>query len=119
MNSYEETLSTLKFADRAHSLMNKIQPNIIGIKNNNMKDSQLIEHLQKEIFNLRAVLKLRKRNFPTETKLKNEINELKNKLNSSSNDSIKKINQLQKELDELKKKYEDKNKENENNLKII
>ena len=58
--------------------MNKIQPNIIGIKNNNMKDSQLIEHLQKEIFNLRAVLKLRKRNFPTETKLKNEINELKN-----------------------------------------
>ena len=78
MNSYEETLSTLKFADRAHSLMNKIQPNIIGIKNNNIKESQLIHHLQKEIFNLNAVLNLRKRNFPTEVKLRNEINELKN-----------------------------------------
>ena len=67
----------MKFADRAHSLMNKIQPNIIGIKNNNLKESQLINHLQKEIFNLKAVLNLRKRNFPTEIQLRNEISELK------------------------------------------
>ena len=77
IDSYEESLNTLQFADRAHSILNKIEPNVLGVKNHNLKESHLINKLQKEIADLRAILKLRQRNFPSEIKLRNELIDLK------------------------------------------
>lgn len=68
MSSYDETLSTLKFADRAHSLLSKIEPNKILSTNGNSESADsvnniiIIDKLTKEVNELRQLLNIRQRN---------------------------------------------------------
>jgi hypothetical protein len=54
--NFEESLSTLKFSDRAKSIMQKAEPNYIQ-----GNDENLIKKLNDEINNLKAILNLRRK----------------------------------------------------------
>ena len=51
MESIEETISTLKFADRAKCVMQRVKKNEI-----NAKDDALVQKLQKEVLYLKELL---------------------------------------------------------------
>lgn len=56
IDSIEETISTLKFADRAKCVMQRVRRNEI-----NAKDDALVQKLQREVQYLKELLTLRKR----------------------------------------------------------
>lgn len=56
IDNIEETISTLKFADRAKQVMTRVKANEI-----NTMDDALVQKLQREVQNLREVLNLRKK----------------------------------------------------------
>ena len=72
LSSYDETISTLKFADRAHSLFTKLEinTNVAGIKGLTMSNVNLdnknsgiiIDKLTKEVNELKQLLNIRQRN---------------------------------------------------------
>lgn len=59
-DNYEESLSTLKFADRAHSVMSKVEVNDIAIEGNYSQSENLtIKKLAQEVTELKQLLALR------------------------------------------------------------
>lgn len=81
INSSDESISTLKFADRAHSVFCKVEPNEITL---GVEGSQkLIKKLTSELSNLKEVLKRKKRNMNSDPerdeliRLREENDELK------------------------------------------
>ena len=72
LSSYDETISTLKFADRAHSLFTKLEinTNVAGIKGltisnvnlDNKNSGIIIDKLTKEVNELKQLLNIRQRN---------------------------------------------------------
>ena len=120
----DETYHTLKFADRAHSIMVKITPNQVGINkgsDNNKKLEELYEYKKnKEIEKLKGelmgfkklmVLKENKNNLQEQfLNLKKENNQLKNTLKKINNidvynNMIRENKKLKKELKDLKIDY--------------
>jgi len=59
--SIEETISTLKFADRAKLVTVVARPNQV-----NFNDDILVQKLQKEVQSLRELLAMRNRSLPTD-----------------------------------------------------
>jgi hypothetical protein len=55
IENIEETISTLKFADRANSVMQRVKRNEI-----NAKDDALVQKLQREVQYLRELLQMRR-----------------------------------------------------------
>ena len=124
-NNIDETFHTLKFADRAHSIMIKISPNqlVLNNINNNEYDfaygyrkNKEIEKLKEELSGLKNLvyLKENKNSFNSIQEqflsLKKENNELKKSLEKINNINsfhkiIKENNKLKKELNDLKKDY--------------
>ena len=116
----DETFHTLKFADRAHNIMIKVNPNQIslqGINNNNYNDiydfsfrkNREIEELKGEVSGLRNLISIRDNNNNLQKKfisLKKENNKLKkileklNGINGFTN-IIKENKKLKKELKDL------------------
>ena len=70
---FDETLNTLKFADRAHEVMTKVAPNKIFIESKNEKK---ILKLSKEVADLKELLNLREKRG-TLNPMQNEILKLK------------------------------------------
>ena len=62
IENIEETISTMKFADRAKQIMTNAKVNEI-----NAQDDALIQKLQKEVQNLRELLNMRRRMKGTDT----------------------------------------------------
>lgn len=58
LNNHDETLSTLKFADRAKEIMFKVTANEI-----NANDDALISRLRQEIQHLRDILNLKRKGY--------------------------------------------------------
>jgi kinesin family protein 3/17 len=58
MESIEETISTLKFADRAKCVMQRVKKNEI-----NAKDDALVQKLQKEVLYLKELLQMKRQGF--------------------------------------------------------
>ncbi|CDW83904.1 kinesin motor domain containing protein [Stylonychia lemnae] len=56
LESIEETISTLKFADRAKCVMQRVKKNEI-----NAKDDALVQKLQKEVHHLKELLQLKRK----------------------------------------------------------
>jgi hypothetical protein len=116
----DETFHTLKFADRAHNIMIKVNPNQIslqGINNNNYNDiydfsfrkNREIEELKGEVSGLRNLISIRDNKNNLQKKfisLKKENNKLKkileklNGINGFTN-IIKENKKLKKELKDL------------------
>ena len=120
----DETYHTLKFADRAHSIMVKITPNQVGINkgnDNNKKFEELygykknkeIEKLKGELMGFKKlmVLKENKNNLQEQfLNLKKENNKLKSTLKKINNldvynNMIRENKKLKKELNDLKIDY--------------
>jgi hypothetical protein len=75
--NFEETLSTLKFADRAHSVMAKISPSDINISDNyTNEDNAMIKKLTNELNEMKQLLNLRVKRGTIEP-LQKEIMKLK------------------------------------------
>lgn len=55
IEAIDETISTLKFADRAKSVMQRVKRNEI-----NAKDDALVQKLQREVQYLKELLQMRK-----------------------------------------------------------
>ena len=85
--NFEETINTLKFADRAHEVMTKVSPNKIVIDSKN--DNKILK-LSQEIADLKGLLNLREKRGtlnPVQTeiiKLKKENQELKKMIGENS-----------------------------------
>ena len=76
-SNFEETLSTLKFADRAHSVMAKISPSDINISDNyTNEDNAMIKKLTNELNEVKQLLNLRVKRGTIEP-LQKEIMKLK------------------------------------------
>ena len=119
----DETYHTLKFADRAHSIMVKINPNQIGINagnNNNIledfyghKKDKEIEKLKEELMGFKKLIHLKenKNNLQEQfLNLKKENKKLKKTLEKINNidvfnNMIKENTKLKKELNDLKIDY--------------
>jgi kinesin family protein 11 len=120
----DETYHTLKFADRAHSIMVKITPNQVGINkgnDNNKKFEELygykknkeIEKLKGELMGFKKlmILKENKNNLQEQfLNLKKENNKLKSTLKKINNidiynNMIRENKKLKKELNDLKIDY--------------
>ena len=120
----DETYHTLKFADRAHSIMVKITPNQVGINkgnDNNKKFEELygykknkeIEKLKGELMGFKKlmVLKENKNNLQEQfLNLKKENNKLKSTLKKINNidvynNMIRENKKLKKELNDVKIDY--------------
>ena len=120
----EETFHTLKFADRAHSIMVKINPNHISVnKGNNINENIMnfygykkdkeIEKLKSELMGFKKLIHLKenKNNLQEQfLDLKKENNQLKKTLEKINNinvfnNMIKENQKLKKELNDLKIDY--------------
>lgn len=93
INNADETISTLKFADRAHSVFCRVEPNEIslGVEGNR----NLIKKLTTELSELKEVLKFRNKNLLYEpykkelTRLRVENDEFKRYV--MNNDPLKRL----------------------------
>ena len=91
-DNYEESLSTLKFADRAHSVMSKVVTNEIDDINT---DSNIVKKLSNELNELKQILSIRTKRGTLEPvqrelmKLREENNQLKKYFNG--NDAVQKL----------------------------
>ena len=95
-DNYEESLSTLKFADRAHSVMSKVNINEIrDLERSNKFDSNTVKKLSNELNELKQILQLRTKRGTLDPmqrelmKLREENYQLKKYLNS--NDTMKRL----------------------------
>ena len=115
--NFEETISTLKFADRAHSIMTKVSMN----KLNNLDDGYKYREFNKiceELSQLKQLLNIRKKRGTLEPiqeellKLKDENTQLKKYLGGGSN--IDRIRELMDENKNLRKEIKSLNVINKN-----
>ena len=103
--NFEETVSTLKFADRAHSIMTKVSMNQLGKDDGN--NSKEFNKICDELFQLKQLLNIRKKRGTLEPiqeellKLKDENTQLKKCLGGGNN--VNRIQQLIAENNSLKK----------------
>ena len=103
--NFEETVSTLKFADRAHSIMTKVSMNQLGKDDGNK--SKEFNKICDELFQLKQLLNIRKKRGTLEPiqeellKLKDENTQLKKCLGGGNN--VNRIQQLIAENNSLKK----------------
>ena len=103
--NFEETVSTLKFADRAHSIMTKVSMNQLGKDDGNK--SKEFNKICDELFQLKQLLNIRKKRGTLEPiqeellKLKDENAQLKKCLGGGNN--VNRIQQLIVENNNLKK----------------
>ena len=116
--NFDETLNTLKFADRAHEVMTKVTPNKIVIDS---KNEQKILKLSQEVTELKEILNLREKRGtlnPMQTeiiKLKKENQELKKILGGKS--MIEDYKKLKIENDNLKNEIKNLSFDKKNNKK--
>ena len=115
--NYDETLSTLKFADRAHSIVTKISMNKLDNKN----ESKEFYKIYNELAQLKQLLNIRKKRGTLEPiqeeffKLKDENALLKKNLGGDNN--LERIKELMNENKNLRKEIKNLNEQNRN-LKI-
>ena len=113
-DSFNETINTLKFADRAHEVMTVVAPNEITSEDIfDEENKNQINKLYKEISGLKQLLLLREKRGNLNTlqaeflKLKKENSQLKKYIGGENNINmfeklIKENNNLKKEIKELK-----------------
>ena len=122
--NFEETVSTLKFADRAHSIMSQVSKNQLSNQDDDIRTKEY-NKLAEELFKLKQLLNIRKKRGTLEPiqeeliKLKDENSQLKKYLGENN---VNKIQELIKENNSLKKeikslKIMNKNLKNEINSK--
>ena len=115
--NFEETLSTLKFADRAHSIMTKVSMNKLSNKDEGFKSKEF-NKICDELFQLKQLLNIRRKRGTLEPiqeellKLKDENTQLKKYLGGASN--IDRIKELMTENKNLKKEIKNLNELNKN-----
>ena len=123
--NFEETISTLKFADRAHSIMSKVSMNQLNSKEDGL-NSKEFNKICDELFQLKQLLNIRKKRGTLEPiqeellKLKDENTQLKKCLGGENSanriqELIAENNSLRKEIKNLKNM--NKNLKNEINSK--
>ena len=126
-DNFEETISTLKFADRAHSIMTKVSMNQLSSKDDGFKSKEF-NKICEELFQLKQLLNIRKKRGTLEPiqeellKLKDENQQLKKYLGGENNvnriqELITENNNLRKEIKNLMEK--NKSLKNEINSKPI
>ena len=115
--NFDETLSTLKFADRAHSIMTKVSMNKLSNKDEGFKSKEF-NKICDELFQLKQLLNIRRKRGTLEPiqeellKLKDENTQLKKYLGGASN--IDRIKELMAENKNLKKEIKNLNELNKN-----
>ena len=115
--NFEETISTLKFADRAHSVMTKVSMNKLGGKDEGF-NSKEFNKICDELFQLKQLLNIRKKRGTLEPiqeellKLKDENQQLKKYLGGGS--SVDRIKELMDENKNLRKEIKTLNEINKN-----
>ena len=115
--NFDETLSTLKFADRAHSIMTKVSMNKLSNKDEGFKSKEF-NKICDELFQLKQLLNIRRKRGTLEPiqeellKLKDENTQLKKYLGGASN--IDRIKELMAENKYLKKEIKNLNELNKN-----
>ena len=104
--NFEETLSTLKFADRAHSIMSEVSMNQLDNKDDSF-NSKEFNKIREELFQLKQLLNIRRKRGTLEPiqeellKLKDENTQLKKFLGGENN--VNKIQELIIENNNLRK----------------
>mgnify|MGYP002624649274 CR=1 FL=1 len=104
--NFEETISTLKFADRAHSITSKVSMNQLTSKDEGYKSKEF-NKICDELFQLKQLLNIRKKRGTLEPiqeellKLKDENSQLKKYLGGGKN--VNRIQQLIEENKNLRK----------------
>ena len=104
--NFEETISTLKFADRAHSIMSRVSMNKLTEKDEGFKSKEF-NKICDELFQLKQLLNIRKKRGTLEPiqeellKLKDENSQLKKCLGGVNN--VNRIQQLIAENNSLRK----------------
>ena len=86
---YEESINTLKYAERAKMVKNKLIPNIKEIDHNEMKYKEIIELLKEEISSLKKQLEVNKDTTKERASLEEEL--LQDKLRTSPNSEDNKV----------------------------
>ena len=115
--NFEETISTLKFADRAHSIMTKVSMNKLNNLDEGFKSKEFTK-ICEELFQLKQLLNIRKKRGTLEPiqeellKLKDENTQLKKYLGGGSN--IDRIRELMDENKNLRKEIKSLNEINKN-----
>ena len=115
--NFDETISTLKFADRAHSVMSKVSMNKLGNKDDGFKSKEF-NKICDELFQLKQLLNIRKKRGTLEPiqeellKLKDENQQLKKYLGGGS--SVDRIKELMDENKNLRKEIKTLNEINKN-----
>ena len=105
-DNFEETISTLKFADRAHSIMTKVSMNQLSSKDDGFKSKEF-NKICEELFQLKQLLNIRKKRGTLEPiqeellKLKDENQQLKKYLGGENN--VNRIKELITENNNLRK----------------
>ena len=105
-DNFEETISTLKFADRAHSITSKVSMNQLSSKDDGYKSKEF-NKICDELFQLKQLLNIRKKRGTLEPiqeellKLKDENSQLKKYLGGGKN--VNRIQQLIEENKNLRK----------------
>ena len=104
--NFEETISTLKFADRAHSIMSEVSMNQLENKDESVNNKEF-NKLRDELFQLKQLLNIRRKRGTLEPiqeellKLKDENTQLKKFLGGENN--VNKIQELMIENNNLRK----------------
>ena len=125
-DNFEETISTLKFADRAHSIMTEVSMN--QLNNDDVIKSKEFNKICDELFQLKQLLNIRKKRGTLEPiqeellKLKDENSQLRKCLGGENN--VNRIQELITENNNLKKEIKNlknlnKNLKNEINSKPV
>jgi len=115
--NFEETLSTLKFADRAHSIMTKVSMNKLNDLEPELKSKEF-NKICEELSQLKQLLNIRKKRGTLEPiqeqllKLKDENTQLKKYLGTGSN--VDRIKELMEENNILRKEIKSLNQLNRN-----
>ena len=115
--NFDETLSTLKFADRAHSIMSKVSMNKLNDLEPELKSKEF-NKICEELSQLKQLLNIRKKRGTLEPiqeqliKLKDENTQLKKYLGTGSNND--RIKELMEENHNLRKEIKSLNELNRN-----
>ena len=115
--NFEETISTLKFADRAHSIMTKVSMNKLNNLDEGFKSKEFSK-ICEELFQLKQLLNIRKKRGTLEPiqeellKLKDENTQLKKYLGGGTN--VDRIKELMDENKNLRKEIKSLNELNKN-----
>ena len=115
--NFDETLSTLKFADRAHSIMTTVSMNKLNNLDEGVKSKEFSK-ICEELFQLKQLLNIRKKRGTLEPiqeellKLKDENMQLKKYLGGGSN--VDRIKELMDENKNLRKEIKTLNEINKN-----